>query len=174
MQCSRPAERNSKFCLVFFMETLYFRMNAKNISWILLFVKQRILCFYKFHEHFLRWQPGGDAAPGCRAARAVGRPETPRMGNRLGATSGALISMLFVLLFENSYSKLMKINAFSLFFHAPRGPTYGRPPGRCQRNCDLHVFWVLGSLLCGCDENLWKRLYFSSLRRSCSVLHAFP
>ena len=109
-----------------------------------------------------------------RAARAVGRPETPRMTNRLGAASGALMSMLFVLLFEIVYSKHMKINAFCMSFHAPRGPTYGRPPGRCQRTCDLNVFCVLASLLCACAENLWKRLYFSSLRTSCIVLHAFP
>ena len=87
-------------------------MNATNISWISVFVKKRILQCFQFRKHFLRWQPGDDAAPCGRAARAVGRPETPRMGNRLGAASGALISMFFVLLFENSYRKLMKINAF--------------------------------------------------------------
>ena len=103
---------------------------------------------------------------------------------------------------------------------AARDPTYGEPPGRCQRSSDFHVFcsavwnfllktdenliilnvfpctkrphvwppawalqadlWfacffcVLASLLCACcTENIWKRLYFSSLRTSCSVLHSF-
>ena len=80
------------------------------------------MCCFQFQKHFLRWQPGDDAAPGCRAARAVGRPETPRMGNRLRAASGALISVCFVLLFENYYSKHMKTNSFLNIFPCPKRP----------------------------------------------------
>ena len=84
------------------------------------------MCFYKFLQHFLRWQPGDEAAAGLPGGKG-GRPETPRMGNRLGVASGAQISMLFVLLFENSYSKLMKINAFYIVFPRPKRPRVWAP-----------------------------------------------
>ena len=118
-------------------------MKANDISWISLLINQLFLFFHKFQKHFLRWQPGDEAAAGLPGGKGA-RPETTRMGNRLGATSGALISMFFVLLFENSYSKPMKIHIFCMFFDAPRGPTYGRPFGRCQRSmiCVFSAFWA--------------------------------
>ena len=83
MQCSNPPRSGKAIVLMFLMETLYFSMNAKNVSLILLFVKRRILSFHKFRKHFFHWQPGHKAAVGLPSGKG-GRPDTPRMGRPPG------------------------------------------------------------------------------------------
>ena len=83
MQCSNPPRSGKAIFLMFLTETLYVLMNAKNVSLISLFVKYRILCFYKFRKHFFHWQPGHKAAVGLPSGKG-GRPDTPRMGRPPG------------------------------------------------------------------------------------------
>ena len=112
-------------------------------------------------------RPGGS---GGRAARDPTYGEPPGRCQR-SSDFNAFCSAVWKLLLKTYENQCI----FLMFFHAPRGPTYGRPPGRCKRTSDLRVFCVLASLLCACwTENVWRLSYFSSLRTSCKVWHAFP